>query len=414
MFMAHATPAMHPSDHNIAAARGILELCAGLPIALSVTGEAVYERISSGVGFDFACKMYFKELCDEMNPGASILDSAIRLSLATLKEKLKRGAGDNRIHELYSSLCVFQNQQFVPVHVLSLVWNTTEVDTSKICSLFGSMSLTTLSTRTLEDGGEECGLQVHDLHLQYCCQTASGSGDEKEWHRRLLDGHIPPNTFLDEDGGSLEDNVALGLNMLEYEPRPWWKNDIANPVYFRKNPSKDLRGARLDIELGATVLDLRWIDAQALAGGVLGLMNDFDNLEEAVKFRAVPEVPLEPSATNVLDTLKYISEELVSQASFFGQGFRPYCYMLCTGLLFVSQTNEFCRRFLERVKAATPKPFLFSTLSLYEPPGKAFTFSIDLQPVSEHDQTCLAQDFAICDEYVVAGVHHGVVVQRID
>lgn len=83
IFMAHAEPGVHPRSCHLEVASGVLESCSGLPIALSVAGAAVALRINSGVGFQYACQTYFEKLSDEMamQPGATFLDYAIRLSL---------------------------------------------------------------------------------------------------------------------------------------------------------------------------------------------------------------------------------------------------------------------------------------------------------------------------------------------
>lgn len=94
IFMTHAAPELHPSESHLEAARSILELCFGLPIALSVAGSAVALRISSGLRFESASEMYIEMLSNEieMYPTATFLETTIQLSLAALEaEQAKRG-----------------------------------------------------------------------------------------------------------------------------------------------------------------------------------------------------------------------------------------------------------------------------------------------------------------------------------
>lgn len=147
-FMAHAAPDVQWSEQDIDAARGILDLCSGLPIALSVTGEAVFLLVSNGFSFEYACETCLEELSDEMHPGASILEAAIRVSLSSLERDL--GKGPFSIAELYTSLCVLHNQQVTPVLVLARMWNVTEAVERNICVMFSSMSLARTSSQKLE------------------------------------------------------------------------------------------------------------------------------------------------------------------------------------------------------------------------------------------------------------------------
>lgn len=64
--MTHAAPEIHPGDRHLEAVRPILELRSGLPISLSVAGGATSLSMNSGLDFDFAYWMYFKEISDEM------------------------------------------------------------------------------------------------------------------------------------------------------------------------------------------------------------------------------------------------------------------------------------------------------------------------------------------------------------
>lgn len=197
IFMANAAPAEKPRKGHLETARSILEMCSGVPIALSVAGAGVSLLVRSGTAFDEACRQYLDTMLEEMAlyPSSSFLDNAIRLSLTSLAaESEKSGGGvlkaQYSVSELYASLCVFEKQQFVPVSVLSRMWNVPDEAAKDICNMFSSMSLAGLSTGAV-DGCEQCGLYIHELHLAYCKQIAAQSGVEREWHRRLLQRHDP-------------------------------------------------------------------------------------------------------------------------------------------------------------------------------------------------------------------------------
>lgn len=210
IFMANAAPGVHPSERDVEAARATLELCSGQPITLCVAGAAISLLIRSGLGFEEACRQYFDKVSDEMTlyPAASFLDNAIRLSLTALAAECEKTGGgilkttEYSVSALYASLCVLENQQFAPLPVLSRMWNVPDATAEDICKMFSSMSLAKMSTRTV-DGTERRGLHIHDLHLAYCRRIAAQSGVEREWHRRLLEGHMPRNDSIDDFDGPL-------------------------------------------------------------------------------------------------------------------------------------------------------------------------------------------------------------------
>lgn len=133
------------------------------------------------------------------------------------------------------------------------------------------------------------------------------------WHRRLLNSHINLNVAGNEIGDGDDLDVPLGLNMLEFQPRPLWNEDIANAEYIRNNLIRHLQRAKLYRELGETVLDIRWISTQGVTEGVFRLKNDFDILQRAVEEKYVNARILEPALTCGMALVKMVSEALVSQ-----------------------------------------------------------------------------------------------------
>lgn len=59
IFMSHAVPDAEFGQDHVEAARGVLLRCAGLPMALAVTGKAVALRVAAGLRFQTACEEYF-------------------------------------------------------------------------------------------------------------------------------------------------------------------------------------------------------------------------------------------------------------------------------------------------------------------------------------------------------------------
>lgn len=418
MFMANAAPEIEQSEGVLKTTKGILEICSGLPVALSIAGAWVSVYMKTGLSFEQSCRMYLEEITEDIAsyPGASFLDSAIRLSLGTLAQKFevdgKYEPTEFSVSDLYTSLCVMQNRQLAPISVLARMWGVSEGKAEDICIIFCSMSLARLSTEIVGDGREECGLYVHELHLDYCRHRATDSGKEKEWHRSLLDSHLLAGDSSDEAGASGDVDGPLGLRMLDYTPRPWWKDGIWNAEYMRKNVSRHLRGAGLELELGATVLDLRWMHAQALAGGSLALKNDLGILEAAVKGHFASTSSLDPVVNREASPVKLISDIVVANAGSLTMGRRVLSHLFYSSLFLLSKTNEWIQLFLERMKDVTQSPFLEPVLTSYRPPGDDLKFEIEYKVSDETESCFLSTDYT--DRYLAGATNSGVVVFNLE
>lgn len=78
----------HEELERLSSVQGILGLCAGLPIALAVTGGFVAAQMSLGYNFESVCEKYFTGHEEKTNLGAPILERALTLSLEYLCAKL--------------------------------------------------------------------------------------------------------------------------------------------------------------------------------------------------------------------------------------------------------------------------------------------------------------------------------------
>lgn len=186
IFMSHGLPGIEFCNDHVEAARGILGLCAGLPIALAVTGDAVSFRVHVGLRFQTACEKYLELLSESVVSGLHVLDAAISLSLDSLQDCFNED-GDPKtpytLQEMYCSLCVFENKHQALVFVLCRMWNTEESTALGICVRFSSMSLCNLATSSDDDGKEELRVNIHDLLLELVRRMAWNSSIK--WHRRL-------------------------------------------------------------------------------------------------------------------------------------------------------------------------------------------------------------------------------------
>ncbi len=141
IFMAHATRGVSVEalacerSELSSSAQKILRICAGLPIALAVTGSAVAFLASTRFDFETACDEYARRLekkrgnvGDKNTTEGMSLDAGILLSLEFLQDELSKRKlkTDLSISDLYTSLCVLENQACVPVSVLGRMWQLDE------------------------------------------------------------------------------------------------------------------------------------------------------------------------------------------------------------------------------------------------------------------------------------------------
>lgn len=97
IFMSHAVPSTRTGDQECGHVRDIIDLCAGLPIALAVAGTGVAYNISRGLGFQCSCRTYLEEVSKELHSGASFLGAVIEHSLRTLEEQLEKNGNNTRV-----------------------------------------------------------------------------------------------------------------------------------------------------------------------------------------------------------------------------------------------------------------------------------------------------------------------------
>lgn len=188
MFISHAAPSIQFDEDQHVVVREILARCAGLPIAIAFTGAGVAQLVSYGLGFLTAGRTYFQSLVNEIDFGASVLDSAISMSLAFLEEMADNAGSENHpytLRELYTSLCALAHPEFIPVSILSEMWSIDTASAMDVCMRFCSLSLANMSSQRSWDDVVLCGLQIHDLQMDFCHDVAERSGTRAEWGDRL-------------------------------------------------------------------------------------------------------------------------------------------------------------------------------------------------------------------------------------
>lgn len=270
------------------------------------------------------------------------------------------------------------------------------------------MSLARFSRRSLESGEKQYGILLHDLHLKHCRDVAAESGVTAVWHRRLLDGLAEKD--LGENAPAPASNFGNGtldVNVFADTPRPWWKDDgnpgseVENRDYIRGNVMKHLQSAGFEIEMAATVLDLRWMLLQVQIGGMLALRSDFQTVQDSFT---------DERSSGARDSMKYILLVLEENASIFQKGIRVLSFVLFSNLFDLAKKDEFLSHFLNYVKEVTPKPFLEPVVCRHRMVRNVWKRTSGFRHPDGKDAEFCTADFSSCKKYMVYSSKHSAIV----
>ncbi len=236
-----------------------LYICAGLPIALAVTGSAVALRSGTLGNFETAYDAYATRLKkkrgnrgDEDTTDGTSLNAGILLSLECLQDELskRKVKTDHFIFDLYTSLCVLESQAWI----LYLFWggfgNLTEMQLWML-SIFCEMSLAT--PRPVRECSREAGIVLHDSQLDFCQRQVEETNKLSGWHTRLLNGYVA----VSNEPCAEQSNTFVTDTVLSVVPRPWWSVAVPEDGYVHANLSRHLTCSGLGIELAALLLEGR-------------------------------------------------------------------------------------------------------------------------------------------------------------
>ncbi len=387
----------------------ILEICAGLPIALAVTGSAVRRLSTAFADFDTACDDYARRLekkrsilGDERTMEGMSLNASILLSLEFLQDDFvtRELNTDHSISDLYTSLCVLQHQARVPLSVLGRLWQLDEDTVMYVVGLFSELSLATL--RPACEFSREAGIVLHDLLLDFCQQQAEERNKTCFWHAQLVDGYVAaPN-----EQRAKEPNAFSTDTLVSFEPRPWWSLAATEDGYIHGNLSRHLTCACLDIELAALLLDVRWTQLRGRIGGILALKSDFELLEkcflriENSGERESMVEELRQSFKDIFKTVQLLWARVVSEQ-------RAFQFSVCGRLARARKSNVIIDTYLKSVEKYAPKPCLVPVSSFFPELNSALITEI---PVGGR---CTCVSSSPCGRYIAAGAGADILVASI-
>ncbi len=388
-----------------------------MPIALAIAGCAVALLTRTHGNFERACDAYAVRLerknvslgdedtIDGTNLNAGILLSLEYLEVEYLKWKTKYSLGfDESVSELYTRLCVLENQAWVPVSVLSRLWQMDEDSAIDIANLFNGMCLATLKIRKPSNGcAEQTGIILHDLHLDFCRRQARKSRKDAQWHAQLLKGYLAPSTKQISSTSS----PNLTQTIISWKPRPWWSDAVPQDGYIHANLARHLSLSGQGEELAALLLDSRWTGLRAKIGGILALEEDFELLD-AVFSKWLCAKQHDSRLFEVRRAFRQIFKALLpSWGTLMMEGRRSFQFRLCGLLRSLRQVDVVVDVYLKSVESCTPKPFLLPVSTFF--PELASAPKIEV-PIGG-DCECI--DCSPCGNYVTAGTKNEIVVAEI-
>ncbi len=331
------------------------------------------------------------------------MNAGILLSLEYLEVEFQKWKTKNSVfvehsvNELYTGLCVLENQSWVSISVLSRLWQLEKDVAFDVANLFCGMSLATLQLRQTSGGTEEAGIVLHDLLLDFCQRQARKMMNSSLWHIRLLNGYLETQH---ESPRAPEIQSTLLC-----APRPWWSE--SDDGYIHANLARHLSCSGHSKELGALLLDARWTSLRVEIGGILALKTDFAVLDKSL---AQKETTWDQnlSLSEIRRGFKCVLRAV--QASFgtrVAEGQRTFQFQVCGRLRNSREDSAIVDAYLKSVQEHTPKPYLL--------PVSAFFPDLSTTPIMEirvgrrgHYLAC-----SPCERYVAVGAGKEVVLAEI-
>ena len=175
---------------------GILDKCAGLPLALNVAGSGVrmlrkrWEGDARGVWKKYSEMMnepdrFERRGADDGYEYGSVY-GMLELSIEILDDRGRNeemGKFGMTFKEMHRSLCVLKRQDWLPLCIVQHLWG--KVDESG--AERGMKLLESVGVGELQYRDGVGGVRLHDLTQGFARHEAKKHDEEKKWHRRLLD-----------------------------------------------------------------------------------------------------------------------------------------------------------------------------------------------------------------------------------
>ena len=253
----------------------ILDVCAGLQIALCMAGRALRTEIRR-VGdirkvFEvYASQVKHDQRPDETQRGAQLYDCGlsyiVEASLVQCERWAEKSLKKANVQDLFRSLCVLEKQMVMPKSMLSIVWGLGSRETNRIVNKFADLGLLTktmdrtTSERSSNDIVEEYGIRLHDLVL-VLCQEMSVDEQEERHEKVICALKRSKSMWIDDEIPTLAE---------------WWRLKDISCIYG--NLSRHMVKCGQKQALANLLSDVRWTLRRVEIGGWFALNIDFELL----------------------------------------------------------------------------------------------------------------------------------------
>lgn len=383
-----------------------LKKCAGLPIALAVTGRLIrfyVSRLADQSNKSRAWRLYKSYAAKHSgsyalggrvdageHPG---LSEALQQSLDEMDSQLKCD-GKEYIYsaaDMYRALCVLRKQSWAPLSMLCALWSLDAELVAHVAEEFESLSLLSIRYAQNDDTDDDnegsspqmLEIKLHDLALDFCKQQVRALGStEEKWHAALLCGYLPHQ----KTPPSLLWQQLIALFMWKHplaQPRPWWS--VASDGYLSKNLAHHLVESRAFEELIRLLLDFRWMLLQVREDGIWHMMQDY---EYVIDFLLKTHEPQGDIARNThLPAFKAIDGALRMAWPIISSRPEQLAFQLAGRLYLLKKKNDSVAQFLKSVDEHAPAPWLRPMSRSLSVPNPALRMAI---PVKRAHSAALA------------------------
>ncbi len=253
----------------------ILNVCAGLQIALCMAGRALRTEIRRVGDIPKVFEMYASQVVHDQRPdeterGAQLYDHGlsyiVEASLVQCERWAEKSLKKVNVHNLFRSLSVLEKQTAMPKSMLSMVWGISSRETDRVVNKFADLGLVTktmdrtTSGRSSNEVVDEYGVRLHDLVFVLCQEMAVDELEER--HRSVIDAlKRSKSAWIDEQIPTIGE---------------WWS--LKDNGYVYANLSRHMVKCSERQALANLLSDARWTLRRVDVGGWLALAIDFQLL----------------------------------------------------------------------------------------------------------------------------------------
>lgn len=246
------------------AIKNILDMCAGLPVALGIAGRGVRWKREKWQGdrkeawVAYWAAVVERGILDTTADCYGKLGHSLLVSLDFLDDDGYgdiAGVAELSYKEMHRSLCVLQKEDWISASVLRLIWGLKNDDSVfRVIARMRAVGVADEEYR-MQNGRECAGLSLHSLVHDFASREAQKHHEVAMWHAKLLD-----STFHN-------------MNASEYGGEHWVVS-LGEDNYVSQNICRLLQNADRIEDVWSLLLSAEWVVKMVRMGSFLRLEED--------------------------------------------------------------------------------------------------------------------------------------------